>query len=61
MSHQPSTEDKKEFRSFVLYFKKMYPSWKVKDITTFLLESENPPRGATANSLRTKIWRIQSY
>ncbi|CAF4032449.1 unnamed protein product, partial [Rotaria sp. Silwood1] len=58
MSHRPSSKEKKEFHSFVLYLKKIHPSWKVKDITTFLLQSENPPCDTTTNPLRIKVWRI---
>ncbi|CAF3846034.1 unnamed protein product, partial [Rotaria sp. Silwood1] len=58
MSYRPSSKEKKEFRSFVLYLKKIHSSWKVKDITTFLLQSENPPCDTTTNPLRIKVWRI---
>ncbi|CAF2957771.1 unnamed protein product [Rotaria sp. Silwood2] len=51
-------EEKKEFRSFVLQLKQFNPSWEAKDITNFLVQSENPPSYTTKNGLRLKIWRI---
>ncbi|CAF4924318.1 unnamed protein product, partial [Rotaria sp. Silwood2] len=51
-------EEKKEFRSFVLQLKLFNPSWEAKDITNFLVQSENPPPYRTKNGLRLKIWRI---
>lgn len=58
MSHEQSADEKKEFRSFVLRLKELHPSWQSKDITKFLLQSENPPSYTTKNALRTKVWRI---
>lgn len=58
MSHEQFVKDKKQFRCFVLHLSKLYPSWKPKDITHFLLESENPPLNTTTKSLRLKILRI---
>ncbi|CAF4211771.1 unnamed protein product, partial [Rotaria sordida] len=46
MSREQSATDKKEFRSFTLHLKQIYPSWKSKDITNFLIQSENLPSGA---------------
>ncbi|CAF0864504.1 unnamed protein product [Rotaria sordida] len=58
MLHEQSDKDKKQFRSFVLYLKKLHLSWKPKDTAKFLLQSENPPSYTTTNALRLKIWRI---
>ncbi|CAF1364651.1 unnamed protein product [Didymodactylos carnosus] len=57
MSHDPCAKDK-EFRSFVLHLKKLNPSWKAKEITKFLLKSENPPHYTTTKALWLKVWRI---
>ncbi|CAF1078752.1 unnamed protein product [Rotaria sordida] len=58
MPHQPPRKDKKEFRSLVLHLKKLHPSWKAKEITKFVLQSENPPYYTTTKSLWLKVWRI---
>ena len=58
MLQQPSTDDNKRFRTLVLYLKKLYPSWKAKELTEFLVQSENPPHFTTRRSLWLKIWRI---
>ncbi|CAF1084756.1 unnamed protein product [Rotaria sordida] len=58
MPHQPPPKDKKEFRSLVLHLKKLHPSWKAKEITRFVLQSENPPYYTTTKSLWLKVWRI---
>ena len=58
MLHQPSINDKKEFRSFVLHLKNLNPSWEAKDISKFLRQSQNPPSYTTKKALRFKVWRI---
>ncbi|CAF5043832.1 unnamed protein product, partial [Rotaria sp. Silwood1] len=58
MSHELSATNKKEFRSFVLHLKQLYPTWKSKDITNFLIQSENPPPYTTESALNVKVWRI---
>ncbi|CAF4078196.1 unnamed protein product [Rotaria magnacalcarata] len=37
---------------------KLNPSWKAKDITKFLHQSENPPCYTTRRALWLKVWRI---
>ncbi|CAF2746025.1 unnamed protein product [Rotaria sp. Silwood2] len=58
MSHELSATNKKEFRSFVLLLKQSHPTWKSKDITNFLIQSENPPPYTTESALNVKVWRI---
>ena len=58
MLHQPSINDKKEFRSFVLHLKNLNPSWKAKDISKFLRQSQNPPSYTTKKALWLKVSRI---
>jgi hypothetical protein len=58
MSNESLAKQKKEFRSFVLYLKQINPSWKAKEITNFLIQSENPPTYTTKNALMYKVSRI---
>ncbi|CAF2856731.1 unnamed protein product [Rotaria sp. Silwood2] len=58
MLQTSSNKDKKEFRSLVLHLKKLYPSWKTKEITRFIMKSENPPSYSTSKALWFKISRI---
>ncbi|CAF2390853.1 unnamed protein product [Rotaria sp. Silwood2] len=58
MSREQSATDKKEFRSFVLHLKQIHPSLKSKDITNFLIQSENPPSYTMKSALNVKVWGI---
>ncbi|CAF4979123.1 unnamed protein product, partial [Rotaria sp. Silwood1] len=55
MSQTSSNEDKEEFRSLVLHLKKLYPSWETKEITRFIVKSENPPSYSRSKALWLKF------
>ncbi|CAF3860700.1 unnamed protein product [Rotaria sp. Silwood1] len=58
MSREQSATDKKEFCSFVLHLKQIHPLWKSKDITNFLIQSENLPSDTAKSALNVNVWRI---
>ncbi|CAF1580441.1 unnamed protein product [Rotaria sp. Silwood1] len=58
MSHELSATNKKEFRSFVLHLKQLHPTWKSKEITNFLIQSENLSPYTMESALNVKVWRI---